>query len=70
MGPGNFIAPVFLKSADTNGDAKVQKTEFEALAEGWFRRFDRKAAGKLSQDDLVQGLNAVIPPPDFGPPGG
>jgi spore coat protein H len=70
MGPGNFIAPVFLKSADTNRDAKVQKTEFEALAEGWFRRFDRKGAGKLSQDDLVQGLNAVIPPPDFGPPGG
>ena len=70
MGPGNFVAPAFLKAADTDGDGKVQKAEFQALAEKWFRQFDKKAAGKLTQDDLVQGLNEVIPPPDFGPPGG
>lgn len=69
FGPGNFVAPVFQKAADTDADGKVTESEFAALAAKWFKDWDKKGAGKLAQDDLVSGLNAVIPPPDFGGPG-
>lgn len=69
FGPGNFVAPVFLKAADVNSDGKVSESEFTALAAKWFKEWDKKSTGKLAQDDLVAGLNAVIPPPDFGGPG-
>ena len=69
MGPGNFMAPVFQKAADSSGDGKVQKSEFTDLASRWFKAWDRKGSGKLVQEDVAQGLNSVLPAPSFGPPG-
>lgn len=68
FGPGNFVGPVFLKAADQDADSKVSAAEFSRLAEKWFSDWDKKKTGTLKQEDIVAGLNAVIPPPNFGPP--
>jgi hypothetical protein len=70
FGPGTLIAPAFLKAADGNNDGKVSSLEFQALANRWFQAWDPKKSGSLQQEDLANGLNAVIPLPQFGPPGG
>lgn len=68
FGPGNFVGPVFFKAADVDADGKVSKTEFATLAGMWFVEWDKSKAGALKQDDLVAGLNAILPMPNFGPP--
>lgn len=70
FGPGNMIAPPVFKAADQDNDSKVTSAEFKKLGERWFTEWDKKKSGKLTQEDLVTGLNAVIPPPNFGPPPG
>lgn len=66
FGPGNIVGPPIHKAADANADTKVSKAEFHALAERWFKEWDKEGSGKLSQQNITAGLNAVIPPPDFG----
>ena len=68
FGPGNFVGPVFFKAADGDSDGKVTQQELTQLAERWFREWDKAKSGKLKQEDLASGLNAVVPPPDFGRP--
>ena len=68
FGPGNFVGPVFFKAADADSDGKVTQQELTQLAERWFREWDKAKSGKLKQEDLASGLNAVVPPPDFGRP--
>ena len=68
FGPGNFVGPAVFKAADTDTNGKVTEKEFTALADRWFLEWDKSKTGKLKQDDVVAGLNAVIPPPDVGPP--
>jgi outer membrane protein assembly factor BamB len=71
FGPGMFVAPQVVKQADKNGDEKVTKAEFTALAEAWYDKLDAEKSGKLSQDQFTERLSQVIPPPEgFGPPGG
>ena len=70
FGPGMFIAPQMLSQADKNGDQKLSKEEFAALADAWFDKLDADKAGKLSQDQFAERLSEVLPPPQgFGPRG-
>ena len=68
FGPGGFVGPAVLKAADTDTDGKLSAKEFSALADRWFVEWDKAKTGTLKQDDIVAGLNAAIPPPNFGPP--
>ena len=71
FGPGMFVAPQILSQADKDGDQKLTKDEFTALADNWFDRLDPQKTGKLSEDDLADRLGDILPPPQgFGPPGG
>src|SRR4029077_1539593 len=45
FGPGMFIAPQMMTQADKNGDKKVSKEEFSALADTWFDKFDTEKKG-------------------------
>lgn len=71
FGPGMFIAPQIVAQADKDGDKKITKAEFTALADAWFDKLDTGKAGKLTAEQFTAGLGDVLPPPQgFGPPGG
>src|SRR5262249_3029272 len=40
FGPGMMIAPQMISQADKNGDQKLSKAEFVALADLWFDKLD------------------------------
>ena len=64
FGPGMFIGPQMLSQADKDGDKKLSKEEFTALADAWFDKLDVDKTGKLTQDQLVEKLTVVLPPPE------
>src|ERR1035438_7435230 len=57
FGPGMFLAPRMLAQADKNGDQKLTREEFVALADMWFDKLDTDKAGKLSQEQFVERIN-------------
>ena len=71
FGPGMMLAPQMISQADRNGDKKVTKEEFTALADTWFEKMDTQKAGRLSQQEFVSKMSEVLPPPQGrGPQGG
>ena len=68
---GMIIAPQMLSQGDKDGDKKLTQAEFKALADAWFDKLDPDKTGKLTQEQLVEKLGEVLPPPEgFGRPGG
>src|SRR5438067_201907 len=63
FGPGMFVAPQILSQADKNGDQKLSKAEFAALADSWFDKIDAEKVGKLTQEQFSERLADVLPPP-------
>jgi outer membrane protein assembly factor BamB len=70
FGPGMFLAGPVLSQADKDGDGKLSRDEFAALAGVWFDKLDPEKAGKVTQEQLVERLPSVLPPPPTGGPGG
>ncbi|MBI4664325.1 MAG: CotH kinase family protein [Verrucomicrobia bacterium] len=70
FGPGMMVGPQMMAQADKNEDRKLTQDELTALAAAWFDKLDPDRTGKLSQEQFVEKLSAVLPPPQgFGPPG-
>ncbi len=61
-GVGSTLAPAMLAAGDRNQDQRLSREELSALVSGWFARLD-PGNGKVSQQDFVQGFNALIAPP-------
>jgi spore coat protein CotH len=71
FGPAMMVAGQMLSQADQNGDQKLSKSEFAALADAWFDKLDADKTGKLSQEQFAGKLAEILPPPQgFGPPDG
>src|ERR1051325_10764380 len=71
FGPGSMLAPQMVSQADKNADKKVTREEFTGLSDAWFDKFDKEKAGKLSQQQFIDGLTEVLPAPQgFGNRGG
>jgi len=74
FGPGMFMAPQILTQADKNGDGKLGREEFTALADAWFDKLDPDKTEKVNQESFTAKLAELLPPPQgqpgFGPPGG
>ncbi len=69
-GPAMLVAPQMLNQADKDGDGKLTKAEFTALAGVWFGKLDSEKKGKVSRDQLVEKFDEILPPPQgFRPPG-
>jgi len=69
FGPGSMLASQLVSQADKNGDQKVSKEEFSALADAWFAKLDPDKRGKLSREQFVEGFGEILPSPGGGPAG-
>ena len=69
FGPAMFAAPVFLKG-DQNNDGKLSRAEFDALGQAWFAQWDKSKSGRVTREQLMQGLNQTFEMPGMGGPGG
>jgi spore coat protein CotH len=69
VGPGNMLAGVILKRADTEKHGKVTLDELLAAAEALFKEVDKDGKGKLEEKDVAAAINALFPapPPPPGP---
>jgi hypothetical protein len=63
FGPGFFLGAAFLREADTDKNGAVSLDEFKALASRWFDAWDTKRAGRLTQEEMSEGLRSVLGPP-------
>jgi outer membrane protein assembly factor BamB len=69
FGPGMILAPQILSQADKDANEKLTPQEFTALADAWFDKLDPDKQGQLTQQQFVERLQQVLPPPQgFGPP--
>ena len=71
FGPGMFIAQPVTEAADTDHDGKITAAEWTAMAERWWTQWDKAKKGSVNEEQIVDGLSAVFPPPPgFGGSGG
>jgi len=69
FGPGSMLASQILSQGDKNGDQKISKTEFSALADAWFTKLDTDKTGKVTQEQFVERMGEILPAPQGGPGG-
>jgi endonuclease YncB( thermonuclease family) len=66
-----FIAQPVTESADADKDGRITAAEWTAMAERWWSQWDKARKGSVNEEQIVDGLSAVFPPPPgFGGPGG
>ncbi len=61
-GAGATLASQMLIAGDTNGDRKLSREEFSALADVWFDKLDTEKAAKVSQQNFAARFASVLPP--------
>src|SRR5262249_31564825 len=66
FGPGRFIAPGLFTASDTDKDGNLTRAELKSTFAKWAEQWDTDKSGSLSEEKLRDGLNAALPPPDFG----
>jgi hypothetical protein len=64
-----MLSRQMVSQGDKDGDGKLSKSEMSSLADTWFDKLDADKSGKISQEQFVQHLGEVLPPPQ-GPQGG
>ena len=73
FGPGMMVPRQMLIQADKDGDSRLNKAEFGALAEAWFSKLDPDPTGKISSNQFSARLDQILPLPQgrrgFGLPG-
>ncbi len=70
FGPGRFLGPGLFSATDTDKDGSLTRSELKNTFQSWFASWDKDKSGALSEEQLREGLNAVLPRPNFGGPGG
>jgi hypothetical protein len=70
FGPGRFIGPGLFAAADADKDGSLTREELSTMFAKWFSDWDTAKSGLLTEDQLRDGLNTVLPRPEFRGPGG
>ena len=68
--PSRSTAPAFVTAADTDKDGSVTRVELKNTFTKWYDQWDADKTGALTKEKLLAGLNAALPAPQFGGPGG
>jgi type 1 glutamine amidotransferase len=61
-GAGVMLAGQMIAAGDKNGDKKLDRAEFDGLADGWYDKIDTEKAGKVRQENFVARFGGVLPP--------
>jgi spore coat protein H len=71
MGPGTFLAPVFIKEMDANKDSKLTREEFVGGFKSWFAEWTKSEPkpALLSPENLRTGIDKKFAFPQGGPGG-
>jgi outer membrane protein assembly factor BamB len=69
-GPSRTTAPAIFTAADADKDGTLTRAELKGAFAKWFEQWDSEKAGSLNEDQLRDGLNAVLPRPNFAGGGG
>jgi len=69
-GPGGMIGGALFSAADTDKNGSLTRDEWKSVFAKWATDWDTNHSGSLNEDKLRDGLNAVLPRPNFGGPGG
>ena len=64
------LGSLLFRATDTNADGVLTRVELESTFAGWFARWDNDRIGLLSETQIRDGLNAMLPRPGFGGPNG
>jgi type 1 glutamine amidotransferase len=59
---GAQLASQMLADGDKNGDKKLSRAEFSALADAWFDKLDPDKSGKVGQQDFAGRFASLMPP--------
>ena len=70
FGPARFLAPAIFDAADVNQHGSLTRDELRATFAKWFSNWDKDKSGWLDEAKLRDGLDAMLPRPQFGGPGG
>lgn len=70
FGPAMFIGPGLFAVVDTDKDSSLTRAEWVAAFTRWSTEWDADKSGSLNEEKLRTGLNAALPRPNFGGPGG
>ncbi|HEX8916764.1 MAG TPA: PQQ-binding-like beta-propeller repeat protein [Humisphaera sp.] len=68
--PGNLAGPGIFDAADADKDGTLTRAELSAAAEKWFPLWDTDKNGRLDENEIREGLNAVLPAFPMMPPAG
>ena len=61
-GPADLLSAAMVKHGDQNRDGRLDRAEFDSLAERWFARWDNTGGAKIDPDTLRAGLKATLDP--------
>ncbi len=64
FGLGTFLAPAWIKAADSDIDGQVTDAEFQAVSSRWAGEWDTDQDALLSEAELQVGLGKAFPPPN------
>ncbi len=70
FGPARMTGPGWFTALDGNKDGSLTRTELKDTFSRWATEWDTDKAGSLNEEKLRAGLNAALPRPNFGGPGG
>ena len=70
FGPARFLGPAMFTATDANKDGTLTRAELGDTFAKWFGDWDTGKRGVLNEDNLREGLAAVLPRPNFGGSGG
>jgi outer membrane protein assembly factor BamB len=70
FGPGRMISPGLFTAADSDKDGSLTRAELKATFAKWTTDWDADKTGSVNEDQIRDGLNAALPRPNFGGPGG
>ncbi|HEX2972318.1 MAG TPA: CotH kinase family protein, partial [Tepidisphaeraceae bacterium] len=68
-GPGMFWAPMIMNSFDGNKDGQLTRDELLQGFDRWFDAWNRDQAKSLTREQVLEGINRVVGPPQPGPVG-
>ena len=68
--PAMFLGPALFTVTDVNKDGSLTRAELADTFAKWFTDWDTGKNGELNEENIRNGLNAALPRPNFGGPGG